>query len=197
MSSYYRLLPKHSIFELEKTKIKSLVIELCSHGSEKAFDQLFGLYYSPLRSYVLLYVDIEEVADEIVSDVFYAVWRTRKNILYPDSFDGYLYRIAKTRAINYLKRSKVHTLDIHNTLLDLSANLSTSSPEDILISDETVEKINNAIEELPPKCKATFKLVKEDKFSYRETARILDISVKTVDAHMCTAIKKIKESISK
>ena len=78
--------------------------------------------------------------------------------------------------------------------IDLLAQ-SHVTPEDILISKEKVEKINRAINSLPNKCKLAFKLVKENQLKYKEVSEILNISIKTLEAHLTTAMKKIRENI--
>ncbi|MCD8102203.1 MAG: RNA polymerase sigma factor [Alistipes sp.] len=71
------------------------------------------------------------------------------------------------------------------------------SPEYILISRQNVDKINSLIDSLPAKCKMAFKLVKEDKLTYKEAAEIMEVSVNTIDAHIFKAVKIIKEELEK
>ena len=56
--------------------------------------------------------------------------------------------------------------------------------------------MNDAVESLPSKCKMIFKLVREDKLKYKEVATTLQISVKTVEAQMTIAMKKLRQAIS-
>jgi RNA polymerase sigma-70 factor (ECF subfamily) len=65
------------------------------------------------------------------------------------------------------------------------------SPESLLITRELQTRVQEAIDQLPPRCKLIFKLIKEDGLSYKEVAAILEISVKTVDAQLCLAFKKL------
>ena len=69
------------------------------------------------------------------------------------------------------------------------------SPEQIFISSEMLRQINAAIDSLPPKCKLIFLLVKEGNLKYREVAELLNLSVKTVEAQMSIALKKISHSV--
>jgi RNA polymerase sigma-70 factor (ECF subfamily) len=63
------------------------------------------------------------------------------------------------------------------------------------------EELNNvlskAIESLPDKCRIIFKMVREDNMKYKQIADILGISVRTIDAQMAIAIKKIKPILTK
>ena len=63
------------------------------------------------------------------------------------------------------------------------------------MSKEKILEINSAINSLPNKCKIAFKLIKENNLKYKEVAEILDISVKTLEVHLTTAIKRIREKL--
>jgi RNA polymerase sigma-70 factor (ECF subfamily) len=69
------------------------------------------------------------------------------------------------------------------------------SPEQLLISSEMVRYINKVIDQLAPKCKLIFLLVKESNLRYKEVAELLNISVKTVEAQMSIALKKIGHAV--
>ena len=69
-------------------------------------------------------------------------------------------------------------------------------PEDAILTSELVQKIQSVVNELPPRCKLVYKLAKEDKLRYKEIADILNISVKTVDNQLSTALKRIAAAIN-
>jgi RNA polymerase sigma factor, sigma-70 family len=71
-----------------------------------------------------------------------------------------------------------------------------TTPEEELISQECTRKLNEAINNLPEKCKLTFKLVREEKMKYREVAEVLGISQKTVEAHLSKAVKILRQILS-
>ena len=85
-------------------------------------------------------------------------------------------------------------INLDNISIEIFANTCTT-PEDDLISEETVNHINSAIEALPTKCKQAFKLVREDKMKYRDAAEVLGISVKTLENHLALAVKKIRSNL--
>ena len=92
------------------------------------------------------------------------------------------------------------TFLLFSTPLDeISIDLFTSTettPEEELISQEGIHRLNLAIDSLPAKCKMAFKLVREDKLKYKEVAAILDISVKTLEAHLANAVRKLRETLA-
>jgi DNA-directed RNA polymerase specialized sigma subunit, sigma24 homolog len=63
--------------------------------------------------------------------------------------------------------------------------------EETIVYNEINTYINNAINALPPKCLMVYKLIKEEGFSYKQTAEILDLSVNTIEGHMQNALQKI------
>lgn len=172
-----------------------IVNELARNSSPKALQELYIIYYRKLFRYVGLYVRDEEVVAEIVSDVFFAIWEKRVELTDVRNFNAFIYRIAKYKALNYLRGRNLNTIDINDIPFDLFAG-TTSSPEDNLISSETVENINNAIEQLPSKCKLAFKLVREDGMSYKEVSELFAISTKTLEVHIYRAVRKIREILS-
>lgn len=70
------------------------------------------------------------------------------------------------------------------------------SPDEAMISKEEMEKINNAIQQLPPKCKHVFFLAKIEGLPYKEIADILNISVKTINNHIAFALEEIAKNLN-
>ncbi len=64
-----------------------------------------------------------------------------------------------------------------------------------MISAEMLRRIHDVVEDLPPRCKLSFKLVKEYGFKYREAAEILQVSEKTIENQLAIALKKISAAI--
>ena len=165
---------------------------MARNSSQKALRELYMLYYQKLYRYVGLYVRKDEVVAEIVSDVFFAIWEKRVEMLDVNNVNAFIYRIAKYKALNYLRKRNLNTVDIDEIPFDLYAGTSTS-PEDNMISSETVQEINDAVEHLPSKCKLAFKLVREDGMSYKEAADVLSISTRTLEVHVYRAVRKIRD----
>ena len=145
--------------------------------------------------YVSLYVRDRNAVDEIVSDVFLALWNNRRSLQQVSNFQGYVYRVAKFKAVDYIRKDKSRVSLQDDEMLELFAGTDTS-PEDDCITDETIREINSAIESLPPKCRMAFKLIREDKMRYKDAAELMDVSVKTLESHIRMAMKKIFSVLS-
>jgi RNA polymerase sigma factor (sigma-70 family) len=59
------------------------------------------------------------------------------------------------------------------------------------MTEEMMRQIKQAVNDLPPRCRIIFKLVKEDGLKYREVAELLHLSVKTIEAQMAIALRRI------
>jgi RNA polymerase sigma-70 factor (ECF subfamily) len=73
--------------------------------------------------------------------------------------------------------------------------VADNTPEQLMISGEMARKMAEAVNNLPPRCKIIYKLIREDGLKYKEVASILEISVNTIDVQMAIACKKISESL--
>jgi RNA polymerase sigma-70 factor (ECF subfamily) len=68
-------------------------------------------------------------------------------------------------------------------------------PDLLMITEEMVSKIKMAINSLPNRCRLIFKLIKEDGLKYKEVAELLNISIKTVEAQMAIAMRRMAQSM--
>ena len=181
----------------ESTKIDIVEIQLrLAQGDEAAFKTLYD-YYSPrLFQFAYAIIHSREMAEEIVADVFLQIWHKRVRIGSLDNLNWYLH--ITTRNISYTyyrKNNRRKNFNFDEAVLSYYQVHAT--PEEILIGQEVLQVINQAINDLPSKCKLIFRLVKEDNLKYREVAELLHLTPKTVENQMGIAVKKIHEAIRK
>ena len=182
----------HSTDELALQCIK----EKIAMGDQGAFRQLFNMYSKQLTQFAVAIVRSNDAAREIADEVFIKIWRNKATITNIHNLRVYLYTAAKNTALNYLSaRAKENITDPFDFFFVQLPDDQT--PEKKLINSELLKKINAAIDQLPPRCKMVFKLVREDGLSYKEVGAILNISPKTVDAQMVIAVKQIGEKVKR
>ncbi|MGE7774733.1 RNA polymerase sigma factor [Chitinophaga sp. NPDC101104] len=173
----------------------ALLFQQLPHANgEAVLMQLHGCYFDRIFKLILSLVKHRESAEELASDVFVQLWQRRDKVPDIRNPEVYLYVTARNKAYTFLKQQQ-HFTDPLDGIDDFKLELARS-PEDLLISSEMLHRINMAINELPPKCKLIFQLVKEQSFKYREVAEILDLSLKTVEAQMGIAMKKLGKAIA-
>jgi len=176
---------------VEPERLK-LLIKRISRREESAFKELFDLYYPKLIQIALAYVPGIVAAQEMVSDVFYKLLKNPHHLLKVSNLDNYLFLSVRNQSFTYLKRNRKRNLTDSLDHKEDYIVVDKRNPESSLISRELHALIRKTINELPPKRKAIFLLVKEEGKKYREVAEIMDISVKTVEVHMSLALKNIR-----
>jgi len=168
--------------------------EKIASGDQKAFRELFMAYCARLTQFAFSIVKSRDAAREIIDEVFIKLWRNKINIENIRNLKVYLYTAAKNTALNYLSVNARNNITQSFDLLSVQL-IDDQSPERKMINSEILNKINAAIDNLPPRCKMVFKLVREDGLSYKEVGEILNISPKTVDAQMVIAVKQVSEKV--
>lgn len=164
-------------------------------GDTQAFKKLYDCFGPQLLQLAIAMVHTKEMAEEIVEDVFIQVWTKKGHLNQVSNLKGYLYTTTRNIALNYLRKyagKKTFRLeDLYVPEYQVS-----HTPEDQLISNDMIRRINIAISQLPPQCRLIFKLVKEDSLKYREVAALLNVSVKTVENQVGIALKKLHHLLS-
>jgi RNA polymerase sigma-70 factor (family 1) len=170
--------------------IKRLLASISINNDQAAYKELFVLLQRPLRQFAYSILKSGEEADELVSDVFIRIWQKRDRLCTIESPLFYFYTTAKNMALNRIKQQKKHSLPLSSEWL-MQMNSVWFDPEKLLITEEMMRQIRNAINSLPPRCMLIFKLVKEDGLKYREVADLLGLSIKTIEAQMAIALRRI------
>lgn len=175
-------------------KVKYLQEQIARNDDTFAYKELFVSFYNPLLRFAITLVKSKEQAEEVVSDVFINIWEKRKRINSISNLKVYLFIAVKNTSLNYLSRqNKTLTDDVDQAGIEFKSIYF--DPEQLMVTAEMVARIKAAIEELPPKCKLIFKLIKEEELKYRDVADILGISIKTVESQITIALKKIGTAI--
>ncbi len=171
-----------------------LLERMAAHNDEQALKRLFDMYYPRLLPFAISFLKNKPVAEEVVEDVFIRLWQHRANLPTITSLAAYLFTATKNGILNYQKSAKNQPyLDIDQANPDLNA--AVKNPEELLISAQALQNVNAVIAALPPKCRLIFQLIKGAGLKYRETAELLNISVKTVETQMSLALRKISEAL--
>ncbi len=179
---------------LSPSEIRELQRRLAVYDDESAYKELFLVYYKPLQQFAFSFIKSQELAEEIVSDVFLKIWEKRAELESIGNLKVYLYVSIKNTALKYLLKQK-RQVAISLDELDIELESFHWTPEELILTAEMMKKIEEAINDLPPRCKIIFKLIKEDQLRYKEVAEILNVSVKTIDSQLAIALKKISKAI--
>lgn len=169
--------------------IKKLQTEI-EKSNQKAFEDLYLLFFSRLFNFCMLYVHKKEAAEEIVNDVMVKVWNKKETICTVENLETYLFVAVRNLSLNYLQKySHLHiTIEPESGLAEV---IDFNNPAKDLEWKEISLKLNLAIEQMPDQQRTVFKLIKEEGFKYKQVAEILGLSPRTVETQLFRAIKKL------
>ena len=166
--------------------------------SRVEFEIIYLKYYNVLITFASRIVGDGSAAEDIIQDVFTDLWINRKNVDISKSIKPYLYKVAYNRSIDFLKLSENKNIPFsnHTTVLeDLLYSTFTSHDELNMIEFES--EITKIIDGLPVRCKEVFLLSRHDNLKNREIAEKLNISIKTVEKHISTALQSLNSYLQK
>ncbi len=158
-----------------------------------AFEELFRTFFPGLVLFAMKYVPDQDTAKEIVHNVFLNLWEKRTKVDTASPLKSYLFTSVHNRCLNHIRDQKKFDRDeSHIERLD-SAEFADGT--DRLEEQELEQRIYDALQALPDKCREVFTLNRFEGLKYAEVAEKLGISVKTVEAQMSKALKILREKL--
>ncbi|NMB49749.1 MAG: RNA polymerase sigma-70 factor [Bacteroidales bacterium] len=166
------------------------------NGSSKAFEKIYYRYSGKLYNFIMTLSHGDKyLAEEIVQDAFIKLWEVREQIHPEKSVYFYLSTIAKNMLINKYQRQTIE-FAYQKMLSENQINLDNST-EEALNRKWLDEFFDELIEQLPPSRKEIFILRKKEGFTNKQIAKILNISVSTVETQLSLAMKFIRKEFQK
>ena len=167
---------------------KALLIEIAA-GDDRAFRKLYDLYKERFYSLALKMTRSDEVAQDIVQDVFLSIWNRRKCLAEVDRPYSYFFTAVYRRIYQHYR-----TIALERKLSRVVpfVNESVNTTDEMVLARESGELISRAIAKLPPRQRLVFKLTKQEGLSREDVARRLQVSPNTVKNHLADALKFIR-----
>lgn len=153
-------------------------------------ERLFSESRAALARYVRKLVRSRETADEIVQEAFLRTYEHAGKLGTPRAF---LFSTARNLASSVRRHEKVAMTDTMGDLDDSGVVVGNGSVEDLLISDEAGRLLREAVDRLPPQCRAAFALKVFHACSYKEIAERLGVTEKTVEKHVARGLQRTHE----
>ena len=172
--------------------IESLIMRVIEGDDYFALELLFKKMYNPLCQFCIKFVKSSEVAEELVSDVFYSIWKNRNRLII-SSPKAYLFTSVRNKAYDHLRKVKkqIHC-DLENAT---NIPADTANSQEILVLGELTACMEQSISRLPKQCRLIYELSRDQGLKYKEIATILQVSVKTVETQMGRALKHLRNSM--
>ena len=173
--------------------IDYLLSRVLDGDDSRAFEKLFTVGYHPLVCFCDKLVDNNEVAEELVSEVFLKIWVNRHVIVISSSPKSYLYTAVRNISFDYLRKEKRYTFTNIENVVGMPCDYF--DPQKRSEYAEVQENIKNAVAKLPTQCRQVFQLSRDQGLQNLEIADKLQLSVKTIETQMSRALKSLRKSL--
>ena len=168
-------------------------------GDVVAFEQLYSLHASALLVFAYSQLRSRESAEEVVQELFLALWRHREKWELTRTLRAYLFGALRHHIVSHRRtiRARDERLQATQNADDTLAKLPSATRSDHLVRElELAEAIERAIDALSPRCRETFVLVRRQHLSYAEAAEVLGISVKAVEMNMVRSFASLRAQLA-
>lgn len=159
------------------------------------FTKLYNDHFDRLFYFALTFTKSEDLAKDVVSEVFLKLWKNRSGFSEIRQIESYLYISIKNEAIQILSRNLVST-NSHDFERDAKI-IDKIDPEELLIEKELIQEIERTVSQLPDQCQLIFNMAKNRQMKYKEIADELGISVSTVRMQLIKASGIVRDTIRK
>lgn len=172
------------------TRTNKIALELSDKSN---FEKAFRNFYSELCGFANTFMKDIEDSEEIVQEMFVNLWKNRLRIDIKTSFKAYLYSSVRNACMNKKKHIKIREeYKEHN---EREIELNFANTEETVEADELQDRIRVAIEKLPKQQRKVFVLSRYEGKKYKEIAKELNISLKTVENHIGSALKFLRKEL--
>lgn len=167
-----------------------LLKQVVENDDENAFKQIFFDFFAPLCIFAHRYVDSREDCEDIVQNMFFALWEHRKGLVINCSIRNFLITNVRNACIDFLRRQYVQ-----QAYAEREIQKGEQDPMDtamLYAVTELEEKVKVALALLPENVRQSFEMNRFDGKTYPQIAQECNISVKTVEAHISKALKVLR-----
>lgn len=170
----------------------SQLIDALKSGDSKAYTFLMETYHHKLCVYAIALVNDQDIAEDIVQNVFIKTWRKREKLKTNFSIKGFLYKSVYNEFIDHYRKQKF-VFQLEKKYLDALTTIVEEEDDHSL--ERIIKLVKKEIQNLPPKCKEVFLLSKEDGLTNVEISEYKNISIKSVEAHISKAFTILRNAV--
>lgn len=156
------------------------------------FTEMYVAHYTALVAYLLQFTKDQAEAEDLAQASFATIWDKRDKLHISTSFKSYLFSVGYNLFIDSVRSRQKHEQVIEQIKKE-GLDEIVSEPDDSLAL--TLKALDDAINELPEKCREIFLMHKKQQIPYKQIAEQLNISLKTVEAQMRIAMLKLRERV--
>lgn len=163
-------------------------------SDNNAIEQYFFEYFEALHRYAYTLLNDSEEAKDVVQQIFMHLWEKKETLTITQSVRAYLYTTTHNHCLNRIKSRQTRQRHYHQ--FASGQEHATLDNEEQLSVRTLKQEVLSAMDTLPDKCREVFYKSRFEEKTYPEIAKELDISVKTVEAHMGRALRTLRTMLS-
>lgn len=162
------------------------------NGDNESFELIMNKYIEKIIYFIYKFVKSMDIAEDLAQDVFVYILMNKEKYDSKYSLKTYLYTIAKSKSLNYIKREEKITYLQENQYI-----FNEQEIEDAIFDKEQSRKLKIAIDNLPEPQNQIIYLVDIEELSYKEICTILNMSLSKVKTLIHRGRKKLKKILMK
>lgn len=169
------------------------LVSLLNQGDQEAYAQIFERYKAVLYQHAYRILQDEDESNDVVQDLFMVLWHKRDSFNINTSLSGYLYSAIRNRVFDIIAHRKVASkyLDSIRAFIDKGEFVT----DEQIREKELAKIIEINIENLPARMREIFELSRNQELSYRDVAKQLQLSEKTVKQQVYNAVKILRRKL--
>ena len=161
---------------------------------DAAFRTLFSSYYKYLTAIAYRYLKDGEKAKDFAQEAFVVLWNHRKDLDIKLGLKPYLRQVVVNKCLNYLRREKRIDFSENSQLPEMATSIDAIHH---LEKEDLQKTIQEAVDNLPNRCRVIFCMSRYDEKSHKEISLVLGITPKTVENQITIALKALRKAIYK
>jgi RNA polymerase sigma-70 factor (ECF subfamily) len=167
-------------------------------GEQNAYAELVNRYQAYVFTLVLRMIKSREDAEEVAQDVFVKAYRSLADFRGESKFSTWLYTIANTTSITFLRKKKldVHSLD-NEKVFEVADSKDSGLRANLVEQKSRINMVNEAIAMLSPDDAEIITLFYKAEQNLEEISRILRLETNTVKVRLHRARTRLKEKMEK
>lgn len=169
---------------------------LITQNDQLAFEELYRRYSSVLFLFMHVYIDEDELVNDMLQDVFMAIWERRTTIPPSINIKAYLYATAKNHMLNYMRAQRICRKYVENQTYESQSQKSVQ-PDQIVERDEINRWVEQALSKIQNKNELQIVELRQQGFSSQEVAQRLNISENTVRIYYSRSMRQLRNQLGK
>jgi len=171
-----------------KQLAEQVLILRCQIGDQLAFAELIRRYERPLRYFILRLLGDSAIAEDVFQDTWLSVIAKIGSLRKVESFTTWLYRIARNRVYQELRKKK------YTVLLDEELQGPGDTPNDAFSAEEAA-KVHRCLEKLPAEHKEVLMLRFLEQMSYEQISKVVNCNLGTVKSRIYYAKRNLRRKM--